>query len=40
VYIKDEGLNKKTRTEVDHAVKRAEALFKDIMAKVEGAFTK
>lgn len=40
VYIKDEDLNKTTRAEVTRAVERSEALFKEIMNKVEGTFTK
>ncbi len=40
VYIKDEELNRTTRAELAQAVERAEALFKDVMNKVEGTFTK
>lgn len=40
VYIKDEDLNKTIRSEVAQAVERTEVLFKDIMSKVEGAFSK
>lgn len=39
-YIKDEGLNKTTRDETNKAVERAETLFKDIMRRVEDAFSK
>ena len=40
VYIKDDELNKTTRTELAQAVDRAEILFNNVMTKVEGAFTK
>lgn len=40
LYIKDEGLNNTTRAELGQSVDRADALFNEIMGKVEAAFTK
>ena len=40
LYIKDEGLNNTTRAELGQSVDRADALFNEIMGKVEAAFTR
>ena len=40
LYIKDEGLNNTTRAELGQSFDRADALFNEIMGKVEAAFTK
>ncbi len=40
IYIKDEELNNTTRAELGQSVDRADALFNEIMGKVEAAFTK
>ncbi len=40
LYIKDEGLNNTTRTELGQSVDRADALFNEIMGKVEATFTR
>ncbi|MHC4276729.1 MAG: cyclodeaminase/cyclohydrolase family protein [Planctomycetota bacterium] len=39
VYIKDEELNSTTRAELGQSVDRADALFNEIMGKVEAVFT-
>jgi formiminotetrahydrofolate cyclodeaminase len=40
LYIKDGELNSTTHAELDQSVDRADALFNEIMGKVEAAFTK